>query len=210
MTLPLEFQLIVPAPGGAPFAALAAQCDEEKILSIHYLPSDSLEMATVIRPQDQKVVDELGRQLSAYFQDPDSARFDDLLPHLCETPDCPQEVRDAVMSIPCGGICAYSGIAEKIGWVDEDGGWRVGEACGSNPFAIVIPCYRVVSKDKHSSTGFRLGKFSKGNDYVDSETGLKIKRWLLEHEGVRVVNLDGGSLPMRKWECIPRNASGGN
>jgi len=47
----------------------------------------------------------------------------------------------------------------------------VGQACGSNPIPIVIPCHRVVGKGS-------LGGFMK---HAAGES-LDIKRWLLDHE----------------------------
>jgi methylated-DNA-[protein]-cysteine S-methyltransferase len=49
----------------------------------------------------------------------------------------------------------------------------VGQACGANPFPLVIPCHRVVA------TG-GLGGFSRhGGGFL-----LDVKRWLLRHEGI--------------------------
>jgi methylated-DNA-[protein]-cysteine S-methyltransferase len=48
----------------------------------------------------------------------------------------------------------------------------VGQACGSNPVPLVVPCHRVVAAGglggfAHHAEGFHL----------------EIKRWLLAHEG---------------------------
>ncbi len=48
----------------------------------------------------------------------------------------------------------------------------VGQACGANPFPLVVPCHRVVA------TGGGLGGFSRqGGGFL-----LDVKRWLLKHE----------------------------
>jgi methylated-DNA-[protein]-cysteine S-methyltransferase len=49
----------------------------------------------------------------------------------------------------------------------------VGQACGANPFPLVVPCHRVVA------TGGGLGGFARqrGGFLLD------VKRWLLRHEG---------------------------
>jgi methylated-DNA-[protein]-cysteine S-methyltransferase len=47
----------------------------------------------------------------------------------------------------------------------------VGLANGSNPIAIVVPCHRVIGADG-GLTGYG--------------GGLQRKKWLLEHEGVRL------------------------
>ena len=46
----------------------------------------------------------------------------------------------------------------------------VANACGANPFPLVVPCHRVVAKNG-------LGGFMQG-----FEGGLEIKQWLLAHE----------------------------
>jgi methylated-DNA-[protein]-cysteine S-methyltransferase len=51
----------------------------------------------------------------------------------------------------------------------------VGQACGSNPLALVIPCHRVVG-----SRG-ALGGFM----HAAAGSPLAVKRWLLTHEGYR-------------------------
>mgnify|MGYP003351017582 CR=1 FL=1 len=49
----------------------------------------------------------------------------------------------------------------------------VGNACGANPYPVVVPCHRVVA------SGGGLGGFARrrGGFLID------VKRWLLEHEG---------------------------
>ena len=49
----------------------------------------------------------------------------------------------------------------------------VGQACGANPFPLIVPCHRVIA------AGGGLGGFSRqrGGFLLD------IKRWLLAHEG---------------------------
>jgi methylated-DNA-[protein]-cysteine S-methyltransferase len=51
----------------------------------------------------------------------------------------------------------------------------VGQACGANRIALIIPCHRVVG-----SRG-ALGGFMN----ADAGDPLAIKRWLLAHEGYR-------------------------
>ena len=208
MTPPLKFQLIVPAPSAAPFAALAARCEDEKILSVDYLHADCLKKATVV-DQKSQVVEKLERHLRAYFGDPnESVHFKEL--PLCystlaaniqgfKPPLDLDECRQVLEKVRHKDVCAYSAVA---------GGSKaklVGQICSVSPFAIVVPCYRIVGKDKRSPTGLRLGEFM-GNRYVQWETGQaeeigrKIKRWLLEHEGHRVVKPEDGALRMSDWE----------
>lgn len=76
-----------------------------------------------------------------------------------------QKVWKEARKIPFGKTCTYSEIAVKIG--RPNASRAVGQALGANPIAIVIPCHRVIRKDK-SLAGFAYG--------------LKWKKTLLELE----------------------------
>jgi methylated-DNA-[protein]-cysteine S-methyltransferase len=72
-----------------------------------------------------------------------------------------------MQDIPCGQTRTYGEMAAQIGSSAQ----AVGQACGSNPVPVVIPCHRVVSK-------LGLGGFMR---HAEGEA-LDIKRWLLAHE----------------------------
>jgi methylated-DNA-[protein]-cysteine S-methyltransferase len=69
--------------------------------------------------------------------------------------------------IPYGGVQSYAEVAADAG--SPRGSRAAGNALGSNPIPIVIPCHRVLR------TGGALGGYG---------GGLQRKRWLLELEGV--------------------------
>ena len=50
----------------------------------------------------------------------------------------------------------------------------VGNACGANPYPLVVPCHRVVA------SGGALGGFARNRGGFL----LDVKRWLLAHEGI--------------------------
>ena len=80
----------------------------------------------------------------------------------------PHGVYEAARTIPPGQTLTYGEIAKRIG---EPGAARaVGEALGRNPFAIVVPCHRVLA------AGGKLGGFS-------ANGGVVTKLRLLEIEG---------------------------
>lgn len=79
-----------------------------------------------------------------------------------------QRVWQAIAEIPCGETRSYSDLAKQIG----SGSRAVANACGANKLPLLVPCHRVVAK--HGIGGFMRGK----------QYGLKIKQWLLRHEGV--------------------------
>jgi methylated-DNA-[protein]-cysteine S-methyltransferase len=77
-----------------------------------------------------------------------------------------RRVLGAAAEIPYGGVLSYAEIAGAAG---SPGGSRAaGNALGSNPVPIVVPCHRVLR------SGGALGGYA---------GGLERKRWLLELEG---------------------------
>jgi AraC family transcriptional regulator of adaptative response/methylated-DNA-[protein]-cysteine methyltransferase len=76
-----------------------------------------------------------------------------------------ERVWKALAAIPRGTLKTYGDIAREVG--SPKGAMAVGQALGSNPLALVIPCHRVVAGDG-AMTGWRWG--------------LNRKRMLLERE----------------------------
>ncbi len=68
--------------------------------------------------------------------------------------DFQQKVWQALQTIPYGSTSTYSAIAEIIGY--PKGARAVGNACGANPVALIIPCHRVVGKNNNLG-GYRWG-----------------------------------------------------
>jgi len=75
----------------------------------------------------------------------------------------------AISDIPSGEIRTYGELSAEVGGTPR----AVGQACGANPFPLVVPCHRVVAK-----TG--IGGFANASDGWLLDT----KRWLLKNEGV--------------------------
>ena len=78
-----------------------------------------------------------------------------------------KKVWKSLLGIPYGKSMSYGELAEQIG--QPDASRAVGNAAGSNPVPIVIPCHRLLASDK------KLGGFA---------FGLEEKRRLLKHEGI--------------------------
>ena len=76
-----------------------------------------------------------------------------------------QRVWQALTEIPYGAVRTYGEIAAVAGGSARS----VGQANGSNPIPLIIPCHRVVA-------GSHLGGYSGGD-------GADTKRWLLALEG---------------------------
>ncbi len=75
----------------------------------------------------------------------------------------------ALRSIRPGQVATYAEQAAKIGM--PNAARAVGHANALNPIAIAVPCHRVIGKSR-ALTGYA--------------GGLDRKRWLLEHEGVKL------------------------
>ena len=74
-------------------------------------------------------------------------------------------IREAMLAIPYGDTRSYGELAAQLGSNPR----AVGQACGRNPFPIIVPCHRVLA------AGGRIGGYSAGE-------GRQTKRWLLGHE----------------------------
>ncbi|NLM19861.1 MAG: methylated-DNA--[protein]-cysteine S-methyltransferase [Clostridiaceae bacterium] len=88
------------------------------------------------------------------------------LPYVVESGTAFQrKVWQILSQIPYGAVFSYEEVAERL--LDKPNkahayARAVGSACGSNPLGILIPCHRVIGKDK-SLTGFGGGVKLKGH-----------------------------------------------
>ncbi len=79
--------------------------------------------------------------------------------------DFEKRVLKQLDAIPCGRTASYREIAQKV--KNPKGARAVGNAVGKNPFAIIVPCHRVIRSDGS------IGGFG---------APTSIKRNLLSHE----------------------------
>ena len=102
-------------------------------------PSDHLR-----RPRGDKetrsVLNEGAKQLRAYF-DRKITRFD--LPLSPRGTQFQQQVYQALIAIEFGQTRTYGELASSL----KTAAQPVGQACGSNPIPIIIPCHRVLGAD---------------------------------------------------------------
>ena len=150
-----HYQAIVAAPG----FALGVQCDDDEINLIEFL-----------EPQPERAADgplaaEAARQLHAWLADP---AFVFGLPLKPAGTAFQRRVWTQIAAIPTGATRTYGELAQSLNNAPR----AVGQACGANPFPIVIPCHRVIA------TGGGLGGFARhGGGFL-----LDTKRWLLAYE----------------------------
>lgn len=104
-----------------------------------------------------------------------------LIEHPGESADLPLDLRGsafelsvwrALQRIPVGETTHYGAIAASLGTPRLSR--EVGQACGENPVAVIVPCHRVLKKDG-SLSGYRWGR--------------KLKRALLEREQAAAFHL---------------------
>lgn len=107
------------------------------------------------------VLEEGLKQLGAFFEGTRET-FD--LPLAPEGSDFQQQVYAAMLAIPKGHTRTYGSIARELGVSAQP----IGQACGSNPIPVIIPCHRVVGADG-------LGGFS-------GDGGVEMKIALLKFE----------------------------
>ena len=79
-------------------------------------------------------------------------------------------VWDLLLKIPYGKTCTYGELAReaaKLLGKEKMSAQAVGQAVGSNPVSILVPCHRVVGA---------------GGKMTGYAWGIDRKRWLLDHE----------------------------
>ena len=146
-----------------PFGGFGIRADADRILELQFLPPGTPPLAP-----ESALAERATAQITAWLDDPDRT-FD--LPLAASGTPFQRRVWAAIATIQRGTHRTYGEIANDISSVAR----AVGQACGANPFPIVVPCHRVVA------TGGGIGGFA------NSTSGylLDTKRWLLQFEACR-------------------------
>jgi methylated-DNA-[protein]-cysteine S-methyltransferase len=118
-------------------------------------------------------LDAAAKQIAEYFSSKRTA-FHDLTLAMTGT-EFSQNVWSEVLKIPFGKTATYGELAVRI--AKEGAARAVGGALGRNPFAIIVPCHRVIAAGSSDSDCDNLGGFA---------WGAERKKWLLEHERINV------------------------
>ncbi|HUM52914.1 MAG TPA: methylated-DNA--[protein]-cysteine S-methyltransferase [Chitinophagales bacterium] len=142
-----------------PIGLIEIKANDEHILSVLFLDDNR-----ILDENSENEISLIGKQqLEDYFANKRSM-FD--LPLFFASTEFQQKVWLQLQTIPFGKTISYLQLALDLG--DEKCIRAAASANGKNPFAIVVPCHRVIGKDG-SLTGYA--------------GGLWRKQWLLEHEG---------------------------
>ncbi|WP_294245506.1 methylated-DNA--[protein]-cysteine S-methyltransferase [Propionivibrio sp.] len=153
---PETFQAIVAAPG----FCLGIRCDDAQIHRIDFLAAGA--ETSPSNPLAMKAA----QQLQAFLSD---AEFTFNLPLRPSGTAFQRRVWSQIAAIPNHQTRTYGELAQALNNAPR----AVGQACGANPFPIVVPCHRVVA------TKGGLGGFA----HQRGGFLLEVKRWLLAHEG---------------------------
>lgn len=161
-----------------PVMNVGIRTEADRLTGIVYLPR-----ATPLRAPQNALAERAARQIERYRDDPDT-RFD--LPLAATGSALQRAVWAEISAIPRGCTRTYGELSARISSTMGcaiDGNPRVvGQACGDNPYPIVVPCHRVVAANglggfAHHATGFLI----------------EAKTWLLRHES-RPLEEEPGSL----------------
>jgi methylated-DNA-[protein]-cysteine S-methyltransferase len=172
-----------------PFAVLGVVTDGRAVTRLAYLPLDERAQA----PADA-VAEQATRELERYLADPEYRFTVPLSPS--GTP-FQQRVWQTLAAIAPGQSRTYGEVARMVRSAPR----AVGQACGANRIALIIPCHRVVGAmgvlgGFMGTAGPHRGQRPAGVEprtpplfakHADAGDGapIDIKRWLLRHEGYR-------------------------
>ncbi|HJV26341.1 MAG TPA: methylated-DNA--[protein]-cysteine S-methyltransferase [Aromatoleum sp.] len=142
-----------------PFGHFGIRTGDDVVQELVFLPPDASP-----RSPDNYLAERAAHQITLWIKDPDRP-FD--LPLAERGTAFQRRVWAAISAIPRGQQRRYGSIATELGSAAR----AVGQACGANPFPLVVPCHRVVAAGG-------LGGFANATDgYL-----ITAKRWLLEFE----------------------------
>ena len=114
----------------------------------------------------EPLLETIRQQLSAWFADPTFV-FD--LPLAAPRTAFQARLRAALCAMRCGQTSTYGELAKQLHSAPR----AVGQALGSNPLPIIVPCHRIISAGKDRLTGF---------GHTREGPKITLKSWLLEQE----------------------------
>ena len=172
----------------SPLGPLWIAIGPKGVLAIHYGAAPSAgELARIVRTYgpgvlpDARRADPVARELDQYFAG--KRKTFDVAVDLSPLTDFQRRILGATARVPFGDVSTYAKVAAKAG--SEKASRAAGQALGSNPIPIVVPCHRILASDGS------LGGYS---------GGLEAKRVLLQFER--------GAVPAGGWISSKANQNG--
>lgn len=143
----------------SPFGCIEITINDDKLISLTLKPTSKPRV-----PSKHPTAKHITNELNHYFKNPKHRFSIDF--SLSGTP-FQQAVWHALQQIPSGKTLTYGELAKKL----NSHARAIGQACRTNPIAIIIPCHRIVAaQDLGGFAGKKSGAM------------MNIKRWLLTHE----------------------------
>jgi len=146
-----------------PFAVLGIGTDGVAVDRLRYLP-----LAERAQAPTDRIAERAVHEVERYLDDP---MFRFTVPLAPDGTPFQRRVWDALRAIPPGESRTYGEVARAVRSAPR----AIGQACGANPIALIVPCHRV------------MGAAGNLGGFMGAAAGspLDIKRWLLAHEGRR-------------------------
>jgi len=155
----------------SPFGPMVAAIGPNGLVRLAYPEQDLESVAAELRErlsagvrEQPRRLDPLRAELEAYFEG--RLRRFRTRPDWALTGPFARRVLKATAAIPYGGFLTYGEVAAEAG--SPRGARAAGNALGSNPIALVVPCHRILA------SGGAIGGYG---------GGIERKRLLLELEG---------------------------
>ncbi len=114
----------------------------------------------------EPLLETIRQQLGTWFADP---AFTFTLPLAAPRTAFQARLRAALCATHHGDTITYGDLAKQLHSAPR----AVGQALGSNPHPMIVPCHRIVSAGKNRLTGF---------DHASEGPKLTLKAWLLDRE----------------------------
>ena len=149
-----------------PFAVLGVATDGRAVTRVAYLPRDE-----PVRAPSDRVAETAVRELDRYLADP-AFRF--TVPLAPRGTPFQQRVWQQLHTIPIGQSRTYGEVARMVRSAPR----AVGQACGANRIALIIPCHRVVgAQGAHGRVHERCRRRSRSDQALAARArGLPVRR----------------------------------
>lgn len=147
----------------SPIGNIEIISDEEYILALDFIEEESTRDSFEDVPE---VLKKCVEEIDEYFK---GTRKEFTVKVKVNGTEFQEKVWNELQKIPYGKVCSYKDIAAAVG--NEKAVRAVGGANHRNKISIIIPCHRVVGKD---------------GSLIGYGGGLWRKKWLLDHEGVKI------------------------
>ncbi len=152
----------------SPIGIIEIKATEKNILSVLFIDNESTNAndVSVEEAEENEIIIKCKQQLTEYFS---GNKKEFAVPLHFDGTDFQNKVWFELTKIPLGKTISYLQMAKNLG--DVKAIRAAGSANGKNPFAVIVPCHRVIGSNQ---------------DMVGYAGGLWRKRWLLEHENKMV------------------------